>query len=54
MPTLQTVVPEELVGAVDRYAEETGQSRSAAAGELLKMALRSLDRWPPKTKGGDS
>lgn len=51
MPTLQTVIPGELSAAVARYARETGQSLSAAARELITMALRSLGRWPPKTKG---
>ena len=48
MPALRLRAPQPLIDAVDRAAEQTGQSRSAALRELLMSALADRGLWPPQ------
>jgi len=45
--TVQCRMSTQMLAAVNQVASAQGLSRSGAVRELLGVALRSLDLWPP-------
>ncbi|MBM4369647.1 MAG: hypothetical protein FJ102_25785 [Deltaproteobacteria bacterium] len=47
LPTLRARVPRPMLAAVERAAVASGTTVSAAARELLALALAQRGLWPP-------
>jgi metal-responsive CopG/Arc/MetJ family transcriptional regulator len=53
MPSTSVYFPEDLLGEMDRLAEERGISRNGLIVESCRDALRTRREWPAQLRSND-